>query len=65
MNSSNKSDETFTGEECHTVKCQDCDWKCQSDDRIKTLKSGFYHIIGQGHNLRPRDHEQIEDEFDL
>ena len=54
-----------SGEEWHTVKCQDCDWKSQSNDRVKTLKCGFYHVIGQGHDLRPKDHEQIEDEFDL
>ena len=48
-----------------TVKCMDCSWQVTGEDRSSILQSGFYHVIGQGHDLRDKDHEKIEDEFDL
>lgn len=48
-----------------TVKCTDCDWQASGKTKISVLKSGFFHEIGQGHDLRDKDKKRIEEEFDL
>ena len=47
------------------VKCTDCDWQASGKNKKSTLKSGFFHEIGQGHDLRDKDKKRIEEEFDL
>jgi len=45
------------------IECEECNWSYGGTDRVRTLKAGFYHVIGRGHDVTRQD--EIEDEFDL
>jgi|AntDeeMetageno51_2_1112566.scaffolds.fasta_scaffold01508_4 hypothetical protein len=57
------SDNTTAQEKYEQIECKDCGWSRQSKDRLSILKSGFYHVIGQGHDVTRQD--EIEEEFNL
>lgn len=49
--------------EKNRVACTDCDWQATAVNRRKALRIGFYHELGQGHDIDRQ--EEMRNEFDL
>ena len=63
MNDTTETTASRTDDEYENLHCKECDWSARNKDRIKVLEAGFYHVIGQGHDVERQD--EIEDEFNL